>query len=241
MNPGQSVAAVSLGDVEVRAKEKAGSVLVLSVPHLLVAPGEHVGVFGPSGCGKSSLLHLLAGLLPPVAGQVACLGTRLDSLPESSRDAWRRAHVGFIFQDFHLVPELDAIDNIALPLGFGGMAKLGNPKTTTAEIVALAQRLGLKDRGRAVRLMSRGEQQRVAVARALVRKPGLILADEPTASLDAETGRLVADLIVDEARMIGATLVCASHDAAMLARLPRRLTMAAGMITADQPSSERPA
>lgn len=202
---------------------------ILSIPYLDIASGMQVGVRGPSGSGKSSLLYLLAGLARPSAGVIRCFGTDLGALTEGARDAWRRCQVGFIFQEFHLVPELDAVDNIALPLSFGAG---GSASWTDAS--SLARRLGLDDRSRPVRLMSRGEQQRVAVARALLMKPRLILADEPTASLDAAHGEQIADLIIAEAKAIGATLICASHDEKLLARLPRRLSLAEGRLAADE-------
>lgn len=189
---------------------------VLDIPDLTIPAGTRLGLRGPSGSGKTSLLHLIAGLLVPDTGTVAWDGKAVSNLPVAARDRWRRETIGFVFQDFHLIPELDVAANITLPATFSAW-RVGELERERA--VALAERMGLGDLRRKARVLSRGEQQRVAIARALLKRPALILADEPTASLDAAHAAEVGALLVEVAAEAGATLVCASHDAALLGRM----------------------
>jgi putative ABC transport system ATP-binding protein len=194
----------------------AGATRILEIAQLAIAPGERVGIAGPSGAGKTTLLQVLAGLVAPTTGAVRWGAEDISRLPEAARDRWRRATVGLVFQDFALVPELDALANILLPATFDHWRA---PAALRVRAAALLQRVGLPVTHRRVERLSRGEQQRVAVARALLREPALILADEPTASLDAETAGPVADLLIDVARERRASLVVVSHDAGLLERL----------------------
>ncbi len=196
---------------------------VLDIPELVVEAGGHLAVSGPSGCGKSSLLHLIAGLLPPGSGRLDWGDLTISTLPEAARDQWRRREIGFVFQDFHLIPELDVAANIALPASFSSWRATPEQKDFAA---ALAERMGLADPRRRAAVLSRGEQQRVAIARALFNRPTLLLADEPTASLGADQGREVSELLVEAASASGATLVCASHDPGVLALMRSRLDLA---------------
>jgi len=189
---------------------------VLDVPDFVVPPGALIGLRGPSGSGKTSLLHLAAGLFSPDAGSVAWGDLAISTLPGAARDRWRRETVGFVFQDFHLVPELDVLANITLPASFSGWRRT---ESQVARATALAGRMGLTDLRRRAAVLSRGEQQRVAIARALFNAPALILADEPTASLDPAHAAEVGTLLVEIAAESGATLLCASHDQALLARM----------------------
>lgn len=191
---------------------------VLDIPDLTIPAGARVGLRGPSGSGKTSLLHLIAGLIVLDAGTVAWDGRAVSSLPISARDRWRRKTIGFVFQDFHLIPELDVAMNITLPATFSSW-RIDRVQHECA--AALAVRMGLGDLRRKARALSRGEQQRVAIARAVLGRPALILADEPTASLDAEHADEVGALLVEVAQEAGATLICASHDQALLARMER--------------------
>lgn len=191
---------------------------VLDIGTLTVATGEHLGLRGPSGSGKTSLLHLIAGLIAPGSGSVNWGGRDVSALPVAARDRWRRETIGFVFQDFHLISELDVEANITLPSTFSAWS-VG--RAGYARAAALARRMGLADMRRRAGVLSRGEQQRVAIARALFNRPALILADEPTASLDAAHAEAVATLLTEVARETGATLICASHDAALLARMNR--------------------
>ncbi|MDR3435966.1 ABC transporter ATP-binding protein [Telmatospirillum sp.] len=213
-------------------------ITILDVPALSVAPGERLGIAGPSGAGKTTLLHVLAGLLPG-SGRLAWGAVELSALPEVARDRWRRDNVGFVFQDFALVPELSVLANILLPISFDHWRV---PAHLRARAIELATEMALPETSRRALLLSRGEQQRVAVARALLCCPRLILADEPTASLDADSGAAVIDLLIGGARKTGATLIAVSHDARFLARLDRVVHMEqGGLITAStNDDGERP-
>lgn len=194
---------------------------------LQVAAGDVTAVTGPSGAGKTTLLHLIAGLARPDRGTVRYGDDDIGAWPERRRDRWRRDTVGLVFQDFQLVPELDALDNILLPLHFD---RLRIDAAARARARDLAVRVGVATLSARAGALSRGEQQRVAVARALIRTPALLLADEPTASLDAVTGARIADLLVTAARDTGAALVIVSHDPAVLARAGRVLRLDAGRL-----------
>lgn len=215
-----------LSDIALDHRDGDGRVFrALDIPTLVLEHGTALGVSGPSGCGKSTLLHLVAGLLRPSAGSIRWGETEISALPEARRDHWRRQNLGFVFQDFHLVPELNVAGNIALPASFSSW-RLSSSARERA--FALAGRVGLKDPHRRAAVLSRGEQQRVAIARALFNQPRLILADEPTASLDADHADGVSELLVEAAEQTGATLICASHDPRLLARMKRRLDLSAG-------------
>ena len=204
---------------------------VLDLQAWTVEPGAVVGVTGPSGSGKSTLIHLAAGLLLPTMGRIAWGETVLSTLAEGSRDAWRRRMVGLVFQDFHLLPALSALDNVLLPHRFD---HLRLPAGAVAAARDLLATVGLAYPDRQAGLLSRGEQQRVALARALARSPRILLADEPTASLDASHGRAVADLLLAFAAESGTTTIIVSHDPVLLARLPRVDALVAGRITGRQ-------
>jgi ABC-type lipoprotein export system ATPase subunit len=195
-----------------------GKLLALDGIDLAISAGMLAGFAGPSGSGKTSLLHAVAGLLRPRTGRVAWGGVALSELGEGARDAWRRLSVGLVFQDFHLVGELDALANVLLPVRFDHFRLSA---ALRARASALLDRVGITTPHRIAGLLSRGEQQRVAIARALLRQPRIVLADEPTASLDAAASRDVAELLVDTCRTAAATLVVVSHDAALLSRLDR--------------------
>ncbi len=190
---------------------------IVDIDALAIEPGARIGLAGPSGSGKTSLLHVFAGLLRPEAGKVVWNGTDIATLGEVARDAWRRANVGMVFQDFLLVPELSALENVLLPCSFGG-APAGDHR---AAAIALLAETGIITPARNVAALSRGEQQRVAIARALLFAPKLILADEPTASLDAATAGSITDLLVQRATAGGAMLVVVSHDQTLLAQMDK--------------------
>lgn len=202
---------------------------VLSVPALRFEAGENVAVTGASGSGKSTFVNVIAGLEPVRDGKIDWSGTDVARLAEHRRDRWRAEHVGLVMQDFHLFPGLSALDNVLLPARLASAA--------SAAVRRRAQDLlagtGLTRPDQSIETMSRGEMQRVAIARALVRAPGVVIADEPTASLDAESGQLIADLLIGLAGAAGATLIVISHDPALIARLPRRITLERGRISSD--------
>lgn len=213
--------ALTLRGLEIGVPDRAdGWRPLLAVPELTLAAGSSLGIEGGSGAGKTTLLHVLAGIATPRAGRVAWGGTDLAALPASARDAWRRRHVGMVFQDFHLVEGLGSLANILLP------ALFGRARADTAEraaAMALLVRLGLRGDAGDVAALSRGERQRVALARALLFRPPVLIADEPTASLDTDAAAVVGELLVGLAAETGATLLVASHDRALLARLRQRV------------------
>ncbi|NVO14770.1 MAG: ATP-binding cassette domain-containing protein [Rhodoplanes sp.] len=226
-----AAAALRLARVGVDRRERgrpAGA--ILDDIDLVLAAGETVAVTGPSGAGKTTLLHAVAALLRPDRGTVSWGDTDVSAWPERQRDRWRRDTVGLVFQDFALVPELGVIENILLPLRFDGFRL---PAEARRRAEALAARVGIEMLAPRTAALSRGEQQRVAVARALIRRPALLLADEPTASLDAATGARVADLLLDAARETGASLLIVSHDPALLARADRVHRLVAGRLVAE--------
>ncbi|MCQ1573871.1 ABC transporter ATP-binding protein [Neorhizobium galegae] len=202
---------------------------VLLVDFLVIAAGERVAVTGGSGSGKSTFINVITGLERPTSGKVVWSGEDISRLSETARDRWRAEHVGLVMQDFHLFPGLSAVENVLLP------ARLA--RVADAALIARAHDL-LKDVGlsrpdQKIETMSRGEMQRVAIARAVLRKPGVIVADEPTASLDVEAGEAVGRLLLDMAAEAKSMLIVVSHDERLIDRLDRRITLSAGRIVAD--------
>ena len=205
--------------------------LLLDVPRLDVAAGERLALRGASGAGKSTLLHVLSGLVRPSAGRVVWGGQDIAALTEDARARFRRSTLGLIFQDCHLFEELSALGNAALASAFAPRADRAAIRATAAQWL---DSLGLDRSGaRPVDSFSGGERQRIAVARALAPRPGVILADEPTAALDrANADALGADLARLAAER-GCTLIAVTHDATLAARMDRTLTLADGRIIAD--------
>jgi putative ABC transport system ATP-binding protein len=192
-----------------------------------VFAGEVVAVMGPSGSGKSTLLHCLAGILRPDRGQIWFDGARIDSLSERERTELRRDRFGFVFQFGQLVPELSAVENVALPLMLGGMSRVRAAARANEWLERL--RLG----GLASRRpgeISGGEAQRVALARAMVAEPDVVFADEPTGSLDSLSGELVMDLLVDSVRDAGTTVVLVTHEPRVAAYADREVIVRDGHI-----------
>ena len=201
---------------------------VLTILHDIefdLAERESVAIVGASGSGKSTLLSILAGLDVPSTGTVLVAGTDLFQLDEDARAALRARQMGFVFQSFQLLAHLTALENVMLPLEL-----MGRPDARAAATEML-QRVGLGERlGHYPRVMSGGEQQRVALARAFVVKPAVLLADEPTGSLDFATGAKVMALMFDMNREAGTTLVLVTHDSAIAARCDRQLRIDAGRL-----------
>ena len=195
---------------------------------LAAEAGEIVAVMGPSGSGKSTLLHCLAGILVPDAGQVWFAGQRLDTLGETARSALRRDSFGFVFQSGQLVPELTAEENVALPLLLGGTRRAA----ALAEARAWLGRLGLDGLGkRRSGELSGGQAQRVALARGMVTQPRVLFADEPTGSLDSVSGELVMTLMTRSAREQGATVILVTHDARVAAYADREVIVRDGTVS----------
>ena len=195
-----------------------------------VGEGEILAIMGPSGSGKSTLLHCLAGIFRPDRGEVWFEGRRLDNLDEAERTRLRRTAFGFVFQFGQLVPELTAVDNVALPL----LLNRSRRKPAYALAESWLERLGLGDKGgRRTGELSGGEAQRVAVARALAPAPKVIFADEPTGSLDSLTGEKVMDLLVSLAREQGTTVVLVTHDARVAAYAGREVMVRDGLVSVD--------
>ena len=207
-----------------------GGTPVFAQVHFAVQPGEFVAIVGDSGVGKSTLLNCLAGLDQWDEGDITYTAangtaTRLADLDATARALWRRAHVGFVFQAFHVLPHLDVAQNVALPLMLLG-------QTDPARVQAMLDAVGLGALGsRLPQQLSGGQLQRVAIARALVHRPGLLLADEPTGNLDPTTAALVMDLLLAQTREQGASLVLVTHSDAAAARADRVLRLtASGMV-----------
>jgi putative ABC transport system ATP-binding protein len=217
-----------------RVADASGELTILNDIHFTVRSGSTVALVGASGSGKSTLLGLLAGLDLPSSGKVLINGTDLYALDEDGRAALRKSQLGFVFQSFQLLSHLTALENVMLPLELRADPHARQKAEQMLGRVGLAQRLRHYPK-----FLSGGEQQRVALARAFVTDPPLLLADEPTGSLDAATGEAVIDLMFTLNREQGSTLVLVTHDPSIAARCERTLTIAAGRLVADsaQPRS----
>ena len=200
-----------------------------------VAAGKTVAIVGRSGSGKSTLLHLAAGIDVPTQGSVAVYGAALNGLGETERTRLRRRDIGFVFQLFHLLPHLTVRDNVALPDLIAGARE----RAYRERVAALLERVGLPDRaGDPVAGLSGGEMQRVAICRALLRRPRLLLADEPTGSLDDASGQVVMDLMLQMVVEEGATLVYATHSRELAAMADRTLRLHSGILEAESDAPE---
>jgi putative ABC transport system ATP-binding protein len=212
----------------------AGAVAAVHGVSVEIAAGSFVSIVGASGSGKSTLLNMIGTLDPPGAGRVVVDGIDLYALDDNARTRFRRERIGFVFQFFHLLPTLTALENVTLPAELSGL----RGKALQAKAAALLERVGLLGRKNHVPdELSGGEMQRVAIARALIMDPPLLLADEPTGNLDSKTGRAVLELLrgaVDVRR----TVVLVTHDPSVAKQGDRVLTMVDGRVSADQPGSE---
>lgn len=201
----------------------------LAIPAFDLESGDHIALRGPSGSGKTTLLNMLTGLARVPEGRVDWDGTDLATLGEGARDRWRAANVGLVMQDFHLFPGLSALENVLLP---GRLRWRGLARGSREEALRLLARTGVPRPGQRVETLSRGQMQRVAVARALLARPGILVADEPTASLDEEAGAAVGALLTGVAREAGATLIVATHDPRLLDRIGRVARLDSGHLAA---------
>ena len=199
-----------------------------------IAAGECVAVMGASGSGKSTLLGLMAGLDSPTAGSIVLDGVEISRLSEDELADLRGRKIGFVFQSYHLIPTLTAEENVLLPAELAGETG----RVTTERASLLLDAVGLSDRGSHYPVqLSGGEQQRVALARAFMRKPPVLLADEPTGNLDSANGRQVLDLLLTLNRQEGATLVLVTHDRDLTDHATRIITLRDGLVVADQRKS----
>ena len=220
---------IQLEGLRLTLASEAGKVNVLRGIDLRVTAGERVALTGPSGSGKTTLMMVIGGLERPSAGRVAVAGRDLGRLGEDQLAALRRAEIGIVFQSFHLLPAMTALENVALPLELAGRADAFDRAAFELKAVGLGSRLAHYPAQ-----LSGGEQQRVAIARAFAPEPRLILADEPTGNLDGETGAKVIDLLFGLARRRGATLLLITHDTALARRCGRVLALADGRIVSDR-------
>jgi putative ABC transport system ATP-binding protein len=229
-------ALIAATDLRFSVAGAAGPVNILRGLDLRLGRGEAVGLVGPSGSGKTSLLMLLAGLEKPSGGGLRVGGHDLAAMDEDALARFRRGHVGIVFQAFHLVPTMTALENVAVPLEFAGRPDAFDRAEASLRAVGLGHRLGHYP-GQ----LSGGEQQRTALARAVVAEPPLLLADEPTGNLDRATGAQVMDLIFGLRARLGTTLLLITHDPALAERCGRVVRMEDGLIVADNggPSAAR--
>ncbi|MFC3384234.1 ABC transporter ATP-binding protein [Couchioplanes azureus] len=211
-------------------RRQYGETTALNGVSLRIGAGEAVAVMGPSGCGKSTLLNMVAGLDRPTSGSVVVHGQDLGSLDETGLALFRRRRIGMIFQFFNLIDDLPALDNVALAAQLAGVPA-GQARRRARELLG---ELGIADRGDAYpAVLSGGERQRVAVARALMNRPAVLLADEPTGALDSESGEQVMDLLIDLNEM-GQTLLLVTHDHRLATRCAGRLVeVADGRVVRD--------
>jgi putative ABC transport system ATP-binding protein len=224
-----STVMISMRGISMRLASGGRAVNVLNDVSLDVPARQFLAVAGPSGSGKSTLLGLIAGLDRPTAGRIAVGGVEVTALGEDDLARFRRDTVGYVFQSFHLIPTLSALENVAVPLELTGEV------SATARASALLAEVGLGDRAHHYPVqLSGGEQQRVAVARAIARRPPVLLADEPTGNLDSATGKQVIDLLVTLNRSLGSTLVLVTHDPALAAHADRIVTLRDGRIASDE-------
>ncbi len=227
--PPSHAAMLDLTDVHLELRSAAGMVNILKGISLQVEAGERVGLVGPSGSGKSSLMMLMGGLERQTSGRIVVAGHDLSKLDEDGLARFRRDNVGIVFQNFHLVPTMTALENVALPAEFAGRDDAFDLAAEGLKAVGLGHRLEHYP-GQ----LSGGEQQRTALARALVAGPKLVLADEPTGNLDGETGRQVIALLFDLARRRGTTLILITHDNALAESCDRIVRLGDGRIVEDR-------
>ena len=215
----------SLKDAALRLNGNAGPVEILRGITLEVAEGESIGLIGPSGSGKSSLLMVMGGLEQATGGSVFAMGQNLTAMNEDQLARFRRDRMGIVFQSFHLIPTMTALENVATPLELAGHADAFERAEEALATVGLAKRAGHYPAQ-----MSGGEQQRVALARATAPRPAILLADEPTGNLDSANGEAIMDLLFDLRDRHGATLVLVTHSDALAARCDRVISLSDGQL-----------
>jgi putative ABC transport system ATP-binding protein len=217
--------AIALSDVHLSLGEKSSRVHVLKGVNLQIEAGTSAGIVGPSGSGKSTLLMVVAGLERVDSGQVSVSGTNITELNEDALASFRGEQIGIVFQSFHLIPNMTAMENVAVPLELAGTDNAMEIAKAELEAVGLGNRLSHYPTQ-----LSGGEQQRVALARALAPSPSVLIADEPTGNLDGETGQQIADLLFSRQHEKGTTLVLVTHDPKLAERCDRTIPVRSGLI-----------
>tara|TARA_R110002094_G_scaffold189547_2_gene164425 strand:+ start:119 stop:829 length:711 start_codon:yes stop_codon:yes gene_type:complete len=219
---------IELQDIHLTLKSDAGPVNILRGIDLSVQEGETIGIVGPSGSGKSTLMSIMAGLEVPTTGSVRIAGETLETMDEDALARFRRANVGIVFQSFHLIPTMTALENVAIPL------ELAGDRNAFDAAAARLQAVGLGDRATHYpSQLSGGEQQRVALARALSTSPKILLADEPTGNLDGRTGELIIDLMFRLHAEEGTTMVLITHDDALAAKCTHQVRIEDGRVVSN--------
>jgi putative ABC transport system ATP-binding protein len=219
---------IQIRNLSMRLSSGSRELLVLKDITLEVPSKQFLAIMGPSGSGKSTLLGLIAGLDTPTAGEICFGDVDITHLSEDAAAAFRLEHIGYVFQSFHLIPTLTALENVAVPLE---LAEEADPQSRAAELLGM---VGLSERtGHYPVQLSGGEQQRVALARAFANKPSVLLADEPTGNLDSATGRQIIELLIGLNRDYGSTLVLVTHDPALAAQADRIVMLQDGRVAAD--------
>jgi putative ABC transport system ATP-binding protein len=226
---------VVLDDIHLTLESAAGPVNILRGVSLDIAAGETVSLLGPSGSGKSTVMMVMGGLERPSAGRVWIAGNDFGALSEDALARLRRAHIGIVFQAFHLIPTMTALENVALPLELAGKRDAFSAAAEGLAAVGMGHRLSHYP-GQ----LSGGEQQRVAIARAFIAGPKLLLADEPTGNLDAATGRLVIDYLFDHQARHDTTLLLITHDPSIADRCQRQVQLLDGRIIEDRRTAPSP-
>lgn len=227
-----TTAVLAAHDISKEVSSPEGSLTILANVSFSIAAGASVAVVGPSGAGKSTLLALLAGLDLPTRGHVVVNGANLSELDEDGRARVRAESVGFVFQSFHLVPSLNALENVMLPLELAGAA---DPRGAALQII---DKVGLRERRRHYPAqLSGGEKQRVAIARAFATEPAVLFADEPTGNLDSRTGSNIMELMFELNRNSSTTLILVTHDHSLAERCDRVLNLDAGRLISDSMGS----
>jgi putative ABC transport system ATP-binding protein len=228
-----TIGMISVRRLSMRLQSGGSAVDVLENVSLEVPRGQFLAVAGPSGSGKSTLLGLVAGLDRPTAGEIVVDGVEITRLSEDELARFRRDTIGYVFQSYHLIPTLTAVENVAVPL------ELAGEPDAAARARVLLDDVGLGARAHHYPVqLSGGEQQRVAVARAVCRQPRLLLADEPTGNLDSATGKQIIELLVSLNRTLRSTLVLVTHDAALATHADRVVTLRDGRIVSDEPVND---
>ncbi len=226
---GPAAPMIELNDIQLSLGRGAARVHILKGISLKIGAGEAVGLVGPSGSGKSTLLMTIAGLERPDSGTISIDSRRIERMDEDSLARFRGAKIGIVFQSFHLIPTMTALENVSIPLELAGRADAFEIAARELRAVGLGERMSHYPSQ-----LSGGEQQRVALARALAPNPAILVADEPTGNLDEDSGKSIVELMFALRRERGATLVLVTHDNSLAARCDRTIRLRSGQIVADE-------